>query len=197
MFKVSGFAKGHRTTGEAAKGQGKAHKGKGKNSTARRKIVVVLNILQDVFWKARAETARPNFFSLHSPGQVMRRANWATIQDRMRKWLLFTAAGPGTHRNTIGTNLTEAVATVDKKVVLFTRDALPANTCVVCREQREFQMQNAENRRNGNPRVTLSASIDCVHHQASLASLHKQDKYDFLVLGTRQLVIFLFIVGAG
>ena len=32
----------------------------------------------------------------------MRRANWSTIRSRLQRWMLFTSAGVGTHRDIAG-----------------------------------------------------------------------------------------------
>jgi len=141
----------------------------------RRKVLVVLNILQDVFTKGSDIGGRLTFFSLHSPGQLMRRANWSTLRDRLRKWLLFTPAGAGRNRDCTGT-LQPVLDGVPRKFVVYTRDALPANNAVIAYEQNAFHPSNAEHRLAGRRNCTLSISIDCVHHQGSLANLHQHGR---------------------
>jgi len=152
---------------------GKGHKEKDSN---KRKITVVLGLLQDIYWKTREVGSRLAHATVHSPGQVLPKANWATILNRFRRWCLWSSVGVGPYRDSPDGAIQAALDNVPLKCVIYTRDALPANNCVVQREQHQFHIQNDMNRAADRYKVTLSLSIDCVHHQGSLATLHHQQR---------------------
>jgi hypothetical protein len=157
-----------------------AGKGKQRKVSSRRKITVVLGLLQDCFFRMKGSlgSALPSLTgvqvrlaSLHSPGQVLPQANWATIRNRLQRWLLFSSVGVGPCRDTPQREVNEALELVAQKVIIFSRDALPANTAVIAREQQVWALQNAMNWASGVLSHVFSVSIDCMHHQGSLANL--------------------------
>ena len=79
-----------------------------------------------------------------------------------------------------------------EKVILFSKDALPANAATIAREQHAFHVQNALDWAANLDFHTLSMGIDCIHHQGSLARLHGNNFTDLLcfVLGRGSKTVF-------
>lgn len=123
-----------------------------------------LAFLRSIF--LHAFDARLPKVCLHAPGQILPRANTATVTDRMRKWACWSSVGASQFLG--GTELEVAFTSVPLRVHVMITDALTANNAMNALEEVAFGCLQREQWR---PQAQYHARLTqfCVHHQAALA----------------------------
>lgn len=77
--------------------------------------------------------------------------------------------GVGRNRDDSRRIVKETIDAIPLKGIIYTKDALAANGCVISHEQSQFHHKNASCRLLGIHDMTVSMAVNCVHHQAALA----------------------------
>ena len=129
-----------------------------------KKMQALLAMLQHVFVPVPGE---PGFevWQLHAPCQLLPRANWCTVNSRMRRWSVFCSEGCGEQFG--GQELWSEFCKVKYKLIVCCADALGTNHVVQASEQVSWESK----RKDGCPQAATTFQIesDCMAHQACLA----------------------------
>ena len=131
-----------------------------------KKMQSVLGLLQ--FWSFRkiGMEQTGSILQVHAPSQLLPRANWMTISERLRRWCAFSSGGCAEQLG--GQELWDALEqNVQLKLNIFCADALAANHNVQAREHEEWMSRRA--RCCAQADFTLMFEADCLTHQACLA----------------------------
>ncbi|CAE6910289.1 unnamed protein product [Symbiodinium sp. CCMP2592] len=103
---------------------------------------------------------------LHCPGQVLPKANTATLHDRMQRFFVCGARGSAELMG--GDSLTAGLRRIPLQVVVTCTDSLPANVAANALEQHQLLASRA---RDGPDAPVVGHIYSyCAHHQSCLAS---------------------------
>eukprot|EP00439_Symbiodinium_sp_Y106_P064319 s684_g10.t1 len=100
---------------------------------------------------------------VHCPGQVLPKANAATLYNRLHRFSLCGVEGSAAFAG--GDELAAILATIPLQVILSCTDSLPANIAVNALEQQKALTQMADASVHRGYVYTF-----CTHHQGNLAS---------------------------
>ena len=150
--------------------------GKPNKKNANWSLVTALGIVQHVYLGhligARAAAPQTTHLQIHTPSQILPKANWSTINDRLERWSFCLRNGIGCglmSSNRIADFTTLYKANIARTVILLTRDSLAANDCVIACHQHHFKsLRRAAPDAVARSRVPLLISVECVHHACAL-----------------------------
>lgn len=133
-----------------------------------KKMQSLLGMLQYVFLRRPGlkEAAGPGVvLQLHSPSQLLPRANFATLRHRMCRWSVLCSEGCAEQYG--GERLWSAFEEVGLKLIVHVADALPTNKNVQAAEQIGWCKRSEDGCKQGAS--TLFFETNCLSHQACLA----------------------------
>ena len=140
------------------------------SSLDRLSVATLLGLLQDVFLR-RQNGGTLHHISINCPGQLLSKANIATMRDRLCNWLLFSSRGVGSklikHQDA-NAHIQNLLRAIPLTILLHTKDALCVNNGLVAVEQKLIFEHN-RSLSAAEPGHVAMLPIVCVHHTASLA----------------------------
>ena len=104
---------------------------------------------------------------MHSPSQVLPKANAATLLSRMRRWGMYSSAEPGSAEAFGGSETYKCFDRIPLKMVITCTDALPTNHLVQALSLQDWRRKALSG--DFNAATTLHIMFTCMHHAACLA----------------------------
>ena len=104
---------------------------------------------------------------IHSPSQVLPKANASTMLDRMRRWGLFTSSETGVADVYGGKELYQMFERIPLKMMISCSDALPTNHLVQALSLQDWRQKASCG--DFNAATTMHIMFTCAHHAACLA----------------------------
>ena len=113
-----------------------------------KKVQSLMAMIQQVALRVNGdEDGLGRVIRVHAPSQLLPRANWSTIHDRMKRWSIYSCAGSAPVLG--GDALWQAFKRIPLKLVIQVADALPANHCVQGCEQEGWSRRRDVHCENG------------------------------------------------
>eukprot|EP00435_Cladocopium_sp_Y103_P050187 s1190_g15.t1 len=140
---------------------------KGVSNKGQAKVQALLGMIWTVALDRVDQTVGVDLVRMHSPSQVLPKANAATILSRMRRWGIYTSADSGSADAFGGQEVYTCFSQVPLKMVITCTDALPTNHLVQAISVQDWRRKAAAG--DFNAATTLHVMFTCMHHAACLA----------------------------
>jgi len=131
------------------------------------KVQALLGMIWTVALDRVDQSVGIDLVRMHSPSQVLPKANAATILSRMRRWGIYTSADPGSADAYGGQEVYTGFSQVPLKMLITCTDALPTNHLVQAMSMQDWRRKAAAG--DFNAATTLHVMFTCMHHAACLA----------------------------
>lgn len=136
-------------------------------SKGQAKVQPLLGMIWTVALGRTRDRAGIDMVRIHSPSQVLPKANGATILSRMRRWGLYTSSPSGSADAFGGEETYKCFSQIPLKMVIMVTDALPTNHMVHAMSLHDWHRKCREG--DFNAATTLHIMHTCLHHAACLA----------------------------